>query len=286
MGSANKFQQLLARHRESGITRHIMGVHDCVSAKLAEAAGYEAVWISSLGMSAVAGKCDRNEISWTNIADMVELIAESCDVPVIIDGNEGFGDTAIARLFATRAAARGGSGICFEDKTYPKRNSFADGVELCSIDEFSRKISSCRDALAGMPASIMARTDSLVANEGMSKALERAQAYAEAGVDAVIVLSKTSSVDQLAEFMSRWKGYCPIISVPTSFDQTSPKVFNEIGVACVIWANQLLRASIFAMRQACKQLREQGRVGDLNGQMISVKEALLLANCGLGCTNH
>lgn len=277
----NAFQKLLELHKNTGKARHIVGVFDCISARIAERAGFEGAWVSSLGLSIVAGKCDRNEIPWTDITNTVGLISESCDLPIIVDGDEGFGDTNIARLYARRAGARGASCIAFEDKTYPKKNSFSEGVELCSIEEFARKLRSCKEALGSTSMSIIARTDSLVADEPMQKALDRAHGYRDAGADAVIIHSKAKTVDQLAEFMSRWDGACPVVAIPTSYDQTDPQVYDDIGVAIVIWANQLLRASIKAMERTAETLFANRSVGGLTDDIVSIKTALAYANCGL-----
>lgn len=281
----NKFIDLLNRHQSTGKTRHIVGVYDCVSARIAEQVGFEGVWLSSLAMSVVNGVCDRNELSWIGITDTVERVAECCELPIILDGDEGFGSDNIARLFAKRSFSRGAACVSFEDKTFPKKNSFDEGVSLCSIPEFTSKIAACRDVVEQEAGAILARTDSLVADEDVRKTIDRAHAYHEAGADAVIIHSKHNSVDQLARFMSLWSGACPIVAIPTSFDQTEPEIFDQLGVSCVVWANQLLRSSIKAMQNTAQVLFQQKHMGALNGNLISVKETLGYADCGLGCAS-
>jgi phosphoenolpyruvate phosphomutase len=281
--SQNAFQALLSKHKATGKANHIAGVHDCVSARIAERANFAAVWISSFGLSVVSGKCDRNEVPWTEVVNVVEQIRESCSIPIILDGNEGFGDINIAKLFSRRAGARGASCISFEDKIFPKRNSFSQGVELCAIDSFVSKIRGCKEVLDGKLTSIIARTDSFVAGEDMGMTLKRAHAYTEAGADALIIHSKASSADQLTSFMRNWDGSCPIIAIPTSYDSTDPGVFDNWGISCVIWANQLLRASISAMENAAAMLFQHRSSAPLAQQIISIKTALSYADCKLGC---
>ena len=282
--SVNPFSLLLANARRSGKAAHIVGVHDCASARVAEQAGFGAVWVSSLGLAVVSGKCDRNELGWTETVNSVEAIAESVSIPVVLDADEGFGDKNIARVFLARASARGAACVSLEDKTFPKKNSFAEGVSLCEIPDFVEKLEACRKVLDPSQTALVARTDSLVAGEGIDRALERAHAYAASGVDGLIIHSKSKSIDELAEFMLRWDGDCPIIAIPTSYDDTDAKRFDELGVACVIWANQLLRSSIAAMEGIAADMMAGQNVGSLKGRMVSVNTALHYADCRLGCS--
>lgn len=282
--SMNGFASQLKAARKAKKALHIIGAHDCVSARVAEQAGFGAIWVSSLGLAVVNGKCDRNELGWTDTVDALEAIAESVSIPVILDADEGYGDKNIARLFLARASARGAACVSLEDKSFPKKNSFSQGVSLCDIPEFIDKLSACRDVLDPARTALIARTDSLVAGEGMDSALRRAEAYAASGVDGLIIHSKSKSVDELAEFMTRWNGDCPIIAIPTSFDGTDARLFDELGIACVIWANQLLRASIAAMETIAADMGAGKNVGSLKNQIVSVNAALSYADCRLGCS--
>jgi len=283
-GSVNAFSAMLSRARETGKAVHIIGAHDCVSARVAEQAGFGAVWVSSLGLAVVSGKCDRNELGWTETVNALEAIAESISIPVILDADEGFGDKNIARVFLSRASARGAACVSLEDKSFPKKNSFSEGVSLCEIPDFVEKLDACRKVLNPAKTALVARTDSLVAGEGIDRALERAHAYAATGVDGLIIHSKSKTVDELAEFMSRWDGDCPIIAIPTSFDDTAARRFDELGIACIIWANQLLRASIAAMETIAADMSAGKNVGSLKNQIVSVNTALSYADCRLGCS--
>lgn len=279
----NPFESLLLEHAATGKAAHIAGAHDALSARVAENAGFNGVWISSLAVSAVAGKCDRNEVSWGEMVDVVERVSESCTLPIILDGDEGFGDVNIARLYARRAGRRGASCISIEDKTFPKKNSFVDDVSLCSIREFAGKIRGCREAIGDGRTSIVARTDSLVAGEDISQTFERACAYHEAGAEALIIHSKAKTPKELESFMAKWDRRCPIIAIPTSYAPESSRLFDDLGVACVVWANQMLRASIRAMEETAEALVRRKSDHSLNDRMVSVRTAMSYANCGLGC---
>ncbi|TBA92810.1 isocitrate lyase/phosphoenolpyruvate mutase family protein [Rhizobium ruizarguesonis] len=259
----------------------LLGVHDVVSARLAETAGFDAVWASSLGLSIVAGRCDRDELSWMQLADAAEQINEGTSLPVVLDGNDGCGDINSARLFARRVARRGVAGLSIEDKKWPRKNSLAGNFDLLDPATFAAKLTSCRDATDVDDFVLVARTDGLIVGEAVSTVLKRAEIYASSGADAIIVHSKYPRIDEIEGFMADWDGRCPIIAIPTTYSDSPQSTFNKLGLAAVIWANQMMRASTEAMRITAGAILAGSMEARNPGGIDGVEQILALCNCGL-----
>ena len=101
---------------------------------------------------------------------------------------------------------------------------------------------------------LVARTEALIAGQGVDKALARADAYVDAGADAVLVHSKAPTFDEIAAFLRQWHRDAPVLCVPTTFSSTPAETIAESGVAGVIWANHLMRAAVEAMQHAAREI--------------------------------
>ncbi len=106
---------------------YLMEAHDGISAKIAEATGFGAIWASGFSISTILGVRDCSEMSWTDLLTAVKRIVNSCDVPVIVDGDTGYGNFNTARRVSRELEQAGAHGICLDDKQFPKLNSFVDG---------------------------------------------------------------------------------------------------------------------------------------------------------------
>lgn len=257
-----------------------MGAHDAVSARIAAEAGFDAIWASSLGISARLGRCDRDEVPWCELTDVAEQISESVALPVILDGVDGGGSSNVVRQMARRSWRHGLAGLSLEDKAWPRSNSLAGQVKLLEPIEFAAKFSACREVVDKGDFLLIARTDAFIAGEQSEQVIERALCYAEAGADAVIVHSRASDVRQIAEFMAAWPGDCPIIVIPTTFPDVTLPELDSLGISGVVWANQLLRASMLAMRSVASLIRADDLDGKSPGGDQSLSAVLELGNCG------
>src|SRR5262245_30702965 len=97
----------------------LMEAHDGLSAAVAEHAGFKGLWASGLSISSSLGYRDANEASWTQLVDVVERMADASDLPVLVDGDSGFGNFNNARLLARKLQQRGAAGVALEDKGFP-----------------------------------------------------------------------------------------------------------------------------------------------------------------------
>ncbi|GAA0936105.1 phosphoenolpyruvate mutase [Nonomuraea longicatena] len=239
----------------------VMGAHDGLSARIAAEAGFPALWASGLCMSTALGVRDSDEASWTELLGMVARVVEASALPVLVDGDTGYGNFNTARRFVTRAERIGAAGVCLEDKVFPKMNSFVgDGHVLAPVAEFGGKLAACRDALRDPDFMIVARTEALIAGAGLAEALDRAEAYRLAGADAVFIHSRKPTVTEIAEFARAWEGRLPLLIAPTTYHATPLEEFARLGLSGVIWANQSMRAAVTAMKRACHSLWAEGPV--------------------------
>ena len=167
-----------------------------------------------------------------------------------------------------------------EDKLFPKTNSFINGEQqpLAEIDEFSGKIKAAKDTQTDPDFCVVARVEAFIAGWGLGEAMNRAQAYYEAGADAILMHSKIATADQIVSFMDEWQDTCPVVLVPTMYYNTPTSLFRELGASMVIWANHLLRSSIKAMQQTAAQIYSEQTLVNIEPEVVSVKEIFRLQN--------
>ena len=232
-----------------------MGVHNALGARLAQEAGFHAVWVSGLELSAAAGVPDANILSMRDFLDSARQIAQAVDIPVICDCDTGFGNAMNVMNLMKQYEAAGVAGICIEDKVFPKLNSFVQGKQkLLSKAAFAGKIEAAKHAQTRDDFIVIARTEALIVGAGLEEALERATAYASAGADIVLIHSKAPEPQEICEFLERWDRETPIAVVPTTYPQLDADELHARGVNLVIYANHGIRASIQAMTETFAQI--------------------------------
>ncbi len=256
----------------------LMEAHNGLSAKIVEEAGFKGVWASGLSMSAALGVRDSNEASWTQIMEVLEFMSDATTLPILVDGDTGWGNFNNMRRAVAKLCQRGIAGICIEDKLFPKTNSFVgEGQPLADIDEFCGKIKAGKDSQTDPDFCLVARLEAFIAGRGLEEALHRAEAYHAAGADALLVHSKKSTADEILSFAKEWASRCPITIVPTKYYSTPTDEFRKAGISVVIWANHNLRAAITAMRETSRQIFREESLAGVDGTMVTVKEVFELA---------
>ena len=204
-GTPSKAARLRGLLRSPGLA-FIMEAHNGLSAKIVEEAGFEGIWASGLSMSAALGVRDSNEASWTQVLEMLEFMADATSVPILVDGDTGYGNFNNVRRLVKKLCQRGIAGVCIEDKLFPKTNSFiGENQPLADVDEFCGRIKAGKDSQSDDDFQIVARIEALIAGWGMDEALRRAEAYRQAGADAVLIHSKKESADEIAAFCESWR---------------------------------------------------------------------------------
>lgn len=234
----------------------LMEAHNGLSARIVEEAGFEGIWASGLTVSASFGVRDNNELAWSQVVDHVAFMAEATSVPILLDGDTGYGNFNNMRRLVRKLERIGVGGVVIEDKLFPKTNSFlrSERQPLADVDEFCGKIKAGKDSQDDPDFVLAARVEALIAGWGLTEALKRAEAYQQAGADAILIHSRQSSPAEIFAFLTEWGGRAPVLLVPTKYWRTPTAEFRARGVSVVIWANHVLRAGIAAMQATAKQI--------------------------------
>ena len=271
MHNATKLRALLQR---PGIIKAV-GAHDALSAKLIQLAGFDAIWASGFAISASL-KCipDASFITSSEQLDVERNMAEAITIPIIADVDTGYGNALNVMRTVNEQERAGVAAISIEDNVYPKRCSFYAGVrrELIPVEEHCGKIRAAKAAQTIPDFVVIARTEALIAGWGQEEALKRAEAYAEAGADAILIHSKSPTFDELKTVAKAWSGRVPLVVVPTIFDGVTAAELEDAGFKIVIYANQMVRASIRAMRDALAVIKKDTRPGSVNDRIVKLKE--------------
>jgi phosphoenolpyruvate phosphomutase len=274
MKKSSQLKSLLA----SDQTEFILEAHNGLSAKIVEEAGFKGIWASGLALSAQHAVRDNNELSWTQVVDTLEFMSDATRIPILLDGDTGYGDFNNMRRLVNKLEQRGIAGVCIEDKLFPKTNSFIQGEQqpLEDIETFCGKIQAGKAAQTDGNFCIVARVEAFIAGWGLDEALKRGDAYRRAGADAILIHSKHSQPKQILEFSREWANRCPLVIVPTKYYSTPTEVFREHGIALVIWANHLIRSNITAMQAAARIIHETESLVDIEGRIATVSEIFRL----------
>jgi phosphoenolpyruvate phosphomutase len=259
-------------------TEFILEAHNGLSAKIVEEAGFKGIWASGLALSAQHGVRDNNELSWTQVIDHLEFMADATTIPILLDGDTGYGDFNSMRRLVRKLEQHGIAGVCIEDKLFPKTNSFivSERQPLEEIPVFCGKIRAGRDSQTDPDFCIVARVEALIAGWGLGEALKRAVAYHEAGADAILIHSKSRQPDEVLGFAQEWGDRAPLVIVPTKYYATSTEVFREAGISLVIWANHLIRAGIRAMQETAANIHANQSLIECEHRIATVGEVFRL----------
>lgn len=242
---------------------------------------FDAMWVSSLCDSTAKGKPDIELVDMTSRFRTIDDIMEVTTKPIIFDGDTG--GLTEHFVYTVRSLERMGvSMIIIEDKTGLKKNSlFGTEVKQTqdSIENFCEKIRAGKKAQKTKEFMICARIESLILEQGMEDALNRAFAFSEAGADAIMIHSRKKDPAEIFEFVEKFRKRnttTPIVVVPTSFNTVTEKEFKDRGVNVVIYANQLTRTGFPAMQDAARTILENHRAKECDDKCMSIKEIITL----------
>ena len=242
---------------------------------------FDAMWISSLCDSTAKGKPDIELVDMTSRFRTVEDISEVTTKPILFDGDTG--GRAEHFVYTVRSLERlGVSMVIIEDKTGLKKNSLF-GTEVLqtqeSTENFCAKIRAGKKAQRTKAFMICARIESLILEQGMEDALERAYAYVTAGADAVMIHSRKKDPAEIFEFLERFRKRnpaTPVVLVPTSFNSVREKEWKRRGVSIIIYANQLMRAEVPAMQKAAETILRCHRAEECDGMLMPFQDIIRL----------
>jgi phosphoenolpyruvate phosphomutase len=258
----------------------LMEAHNGLSARIVEEAGFDGIWGSGLSISAALGVRDNNEASWTQVLEVVEFMSDATSIPILLDADTGYGNFNNVRRLVRKLEQRQIAGMCIEDKLFPKTNSLLSDVAqpLADIEEFAGKIKAAKDTQQDDDFCVVARVEALIAGWGVEEALRRAEAYWQAGADAILIHSKMADPAEILEFMDQWQG-APVVIVPTTYYRTPTAAFENAGVKMIIWANHLMRSGISAMQRTAAKIMSDRSLVFVEDEVSPLKEVFRLQDC-------
>ena len=247
------------------------GVYDGLSARIAEAAEFEALYISGGAIARSMGYPDVGLVTQTEMIKRLEEIRAVTSLPLIVDADTGYGN-AINVVRTIRAYERAGAAaLHIEDQVEPKRCGHYEGKEIVSAHEMEQKIRAAVEAREQGALVIIARTDAR-AVIGLEAAIERGNAYAETGADMIFVEAPQSveEIERIAQEVKApllinmfWGGKTPLVPADK---------LAALGYRLVIVPSDLQRAAIRAMQRAAAVIRQDGNTAAMAEEMVSFVE--------------
>lgn len=268
-----------------------VGAHDALTAQLIEQYDFDAVWVSGFGVATMTHALP--DLNLTTMSETLEASARidaATSLPVIADCDNGFGGLSNVVRTVREFERAGIAAVCVEDNTFPKRNSLYEGEskrELIPADEQARRIRAAKEAQETEEFVFIARVEALIAGHGVEQACERADAYVEAGADAILIHSRDRSLAEIESFLERWEGVgsTPLVAVPTLFPTFTVEQLHDKGFQVIIWANQPMRAAVGAIEQTLETLRDEKNAAAVDPtiaevdhifELVKTKEAIAL----------
>ena len=283
---------ILKRLLQSKKLVRILEAHSGISAKIVESAEYngrsfDGIWISWLTDSVCKGKEDNGCVDFTSRMRTVSDVLDATTKPIVFDGDNGGEIPHFIQMVQT-LEREGVSAVIIEDKFGLKCNSLCEDNEQQQefMDTFCEKIYQGCSARRTKDFLIIARIESLVLGENESDAFYRAEDYADAGADAIMISSKSKTPDEAFSFCKRYQEQSqhqlPIVLVPSTYDSVEECELQNAGAKVVIYANQLLRSSIPAMKRAAQEILWNGTARSFPGSVakLSIPQILELMREG------
>jgi len=229
---------------------------DALSARLIERAGYEFSFLSGFSAAAVNGLPDTGLMSYEEVRKQLETITEASTLPIICDGDTGYGNAINVKRTVRGFAAAGAAGVMIEDQVAPKRCGHTRGKAVVDFDEAVTRIEAAVDAReeSGSDVVIVARTDA-AATHGFDEAIRRAQKFRELGAD-VLFVEAPRTVETMQRFCDEVEGY----KLSNMLEQgdtpiLAPDRLEAMGFKIAAYPLTLLSASIKAMEEALTRLK-------------------------------
>ncbi len=248
----------------------VPGVFDALGAALAEAAGFEALYLSGASLAYTRlGLPDLGFLGASELAEAVARIRERVDRPLIVDADTGFGNALNVQRTVRLLEGAGAAAIQIEDQASPKRCGHLRGKVLISKAEMVGKIKAALDARRDARTLLVARTDA-IAVEGLAAALERATAYAEAGADLLFVEAPRDR-EELAAVPRALAGCPPLLANMVEGGRTpllSAAELEGLGYALVVFPGALVRALACTARAFFASLKEHGTTTPFRDRML------------------
>jgi phosphoenolpyruvate phosphomutase len=251
-----------------------VGVHDGLTARLAEMAGFDLAWVGSLEVSARIGFPDRNLITSPEMASVISEVHAATDLPIFVDADNGYGSDLTAVRAAALFEAAGAHTMVIEDNAFPKENSLVTGQsrQLVPVDDFVARLGAIRATRQKMQ--VVARTEALVAGLGVEEAVLRLRKYAAAGVDGLFVQVISDCRELLFPVLEELHGVLPFVLAPTAFPELRAVDYAQYGVSTVLFANIVVRKMVVTLSKTLAELRQTECLAEVDGPVAPVSDVL------------
>ena len=231
------------------------GAHDAITGLLARDAGFDALYVSGAGTTASRGLPDLGVLTMEELTGTVRAIARATGLPLIVDGDTGYGEALNAMRLVRELEDAGAAAVHIEDQVLPKKCGHLNDKTLIPPEQMAAKIAAARKARRHLV--IIARTDA-AASEGLQGAIARARLYAEAGAD-VVFPDALTNLEQFRAFASAMP--VPTMANMTEFGRTpmiDAATLEAAGIGIVIWPVSALRVAAQAIETFFGQLAKDG----------------------------
>lgn len=256
----------------------VPGVANALAARVVEDIGFEAAYVTGAGVTnTYLGKPDLALISLTQLADHVAAMRDVVDIPLIVDADTGFGN-AVSTSHTIQVLERSGANcIQLEDQIFPKRCGHFAGKDVAPTGEMVQKIHAAVDTRRDGDLTIMARTDAR-ATLGLDEAVDRANAFLEAGADIAFV-EAPRSIEEMREIPKRVDAPHLVNNVAGGLTPLlSAEELTEMGFAIILYANAALQASVYGMQQVLGHIHKTGSIDGMMERVAGFEERQRLVN--------
>ncbi|WP_415143126.1 isocitrate lyase/phosphoenolpyruvate mutase family protein [Nocardioides sp.] len=246
-------------------------MHSALTARLAESAGFEALWLGSLEMTSSLGIPDLNLITSAEVADIVTRVRSVSDLPLLIDADNGYGSDRSALYALHSFAAAGATSMCVEDNLFPKRNSLHDPDGHRDLEDavtFARRVEKLAVA-DELP--IIARTEAVVAGLGVDEAVRRLSMYADAGASSLFVQVNKANAHLLFPVLEQVAGRLPFVLAPTALVNLRPEDLARFGDVTMLFANVVVRTITKSLQRVLARLQAEPCLAAVNEELQSVE---------------
>lgn len=250
----------------------VPGAYDALTGVLCEQANFDAVYLTGAGVSySSLGRPDVGLITMTEMVSKAAALCEAVNIPVIADGDSGYGNAINVYRTVREYERVGVAAIQLEDQTFPKRCGHLANKTLITVEEMEAKLKAAADARKDRNFQIIARTDAC-AIDGIAAAIERANRYREAGAD-IIFVEAPESVEQMKLITSSISA--PLMANMVEGGKTpllSVKELQEIGYRLVIFPNSVTRVIVKAALDFYTELRTSGTTNHYIDNMVKFEQ--------------
>jgi len=265
MNKTKKLREMLDEH---GIIL-VPGVHDALTAKIAEKEGHRAILAGGYAIVAsLLGQPDMGIITLNEMADTVRRISSVVNIPIIADVDTGYGGILNVIRTVKELESAGASAIQIEDQVFPKKAGLTSGRKVIPVKEMIEKLHAAVDAKKDPDFVIIARTDA----QPLEEAINRSNMYYEAGAD-ILFIEDIHSKKEMLKVNKEVKG--PTLSVMvegSGYPFLSAKELEELGFKMVYYCDSSIFATAKVVSKVMKKLKDLGTTKDMMDEMMLFKE--------------